>query len=313
MNVRYLRAQDAADLVRFLREYFPEEEAILGTRPDGFQKVVRRIFRWDARLLLGLLRAIGRPVFRFFVVEDQGRVVATTLLTFARAAGYVSMVAVDPAYRRRGLARALLERARVSARQRRKRFVALDVLAANAPARSLYARLGYRPLRTTAYFVRDSADALGPAPSTVPGLRPFDRRDSPSLVAIAQRGRPSELNAVLPTTEREFSGASWEGQVLASERASWVIDRGSGPVAWVAAAVSEATEAGHLSNPIVDPSVPPEVAEGMVRTAVAWCAARRVPRMVAMATEENPRGREALGAAGFHHAIPVLTLYRPVD
>ena len=313
MNVRYLQARDAPDLVRFLREYFPEEEAILGTRPEGFFKVVRRIFRWDARLLLGFLRMIGRPLFRFFVVEDQGRVVATTLLTFSKAAGNVSMVGGDPAYRPHGLARALLERARASTRRRHKPYLALDVLAANTPARTLYGQLGYRTLRPTAYFVQDRPDALRPAPSAVPGLRPLDRRDARTLVAVAQRGRPPELNAVLPTTEREFAGAPWEGQVLASELAAWVIDPGSGAVAWVAATVSEATEAGHLSNPILDPSVGPEVAEGLVRTAGAWCAERGVPRVVAMTSEENPRGREALEAAGFRHAIPVLTLYRPVD
>ena len=313
MNVRSLRAKDAPDLVRFLREYFPEEEAILGTRPEGFQKVVRRIFRWDARLVLGFLRLIGRPVFRFFVVEDQGRVVATTLLTFSRATGYISMVSVDRAYRRHGLARTLLGQAREASRRRRKRCVALDVLEANAPARALYEHLGYQRLRATAYYVHDHPDALRAAPPAVAGLRRFDRRDAGPLAAIAQRGRPRELNEVLPTTERELVGSPWEGQVLASELASWVIDRGSGAVAWAAAAVSEATEAGHLSSPIVDPGVPAEAAEGLVRTAGTWCAERQVPRLIAVVSEENVRGREALEAAGFRHAIPVLTLYRPVD
>ena len=313
MIVRYFRAKDAPDLLRFLQEYFPEEEAILGTRPEGFQKVVRRIFRWDARIVLGLLRAIGRPVFRFFVVEDRGHVVATTLLTFSKATGYVSMVSVDPAYRGQGLARELLERARASSRRQHKRFVALDVLEANAPARALYEHLGYRTLRATAYYVHDRPEALRPAPPAIPGLRRFDRRDAGPLVAIAQRGRSRELTEVLPTTERELAGSSWEGQVLASKLASWVIDQGAGAVAWVAAAVSEATEAGHLASPIVDPAVGPEVTEGLVRTAGAWCAERRVPRVVAMISEENARGRQDLEAAGFSHEIPVLTLYRPVD
>lgn len=313
MNVRELRAKDASDLIRFLRTYFPEEETLIGTRPEGFRKIVRRVFRWDARLVLGFLRAIGRPVFRFFVVEDQGHVVATTLLTFSSQAGYVSVVVVDPAYRRRGLARELLERARAVTRKRGKRFMVLDVLAVNAPARALYERLGYRPLRATAYFVHDRPDVFSTAPSEVPGLRRFDHRDARPLAAVARLGRPTELNRILPTTERELTGSLWEGQVLASEIAAWVIDRGGGAVAWVAATVSDATETGHLSSPIVGPTVEPEAAAGLVRTAGAWCAARGVPRLLTMASEENARGRAALEAAGFRHAIPVLTLYRSVD
>ena len=312
MNVRDLRAGDASDLLRFLENYFPEEEALLGTRPEGFQKVVRRVFRWDTRIVLGFLRAIGRPVFRFLVVEDEGRLVATTLLTFSKEAGYVSMVVVDPTHRRRGIARELLERARASTRRRGKRFVALDVLEANAPARALYERIGYRPLRRTAYFVHDHPDAVRPVPP-VPGLRPFDRRDAHRLAEVARRGRPARLNEILPTSEQEIAGSQWGSEVLASEIASWVIDRGPGAVAWVAATVSHATEAGHLACPILDPTVQPDVAEGLVRTAVAWCAERRVPRALTMVPEENARGRAAVESAGFRHAIPILTLYRPVD
>lgn len=313
MNVRDLRAHDAPDLLRFLQNYFPEEEALLGTRPEGFQKVVQRIFRWDSRLILGVLRLFGRPLFRFFVVEDGGRVVATTLLTFPKEAGYLSMVVVDANYRRRGIARELLERARKAARKRGKRFLALDVLAANAPARTLYEREGYRPLRTTGYFVHDHPDTLRPAPALVPGLRPFERRDARALAAIARRERPAALNEVLPMTERELTGSSWAGQLLASSMAAWVLDDGSGAVAWISATVSSATAAGHIASPIIGPSVAPASAEGLVRTAGAWCAERGVARLLTMTPEENARGRAALEATGFRHAIPVLTLSRPVD
>ena len=313
MILRELRAKDATDLLEFLQRYFPEEEALLGTRPEGFRKVVRRIFRWDARLVLGVLRSIGRPIFRFFVIEDGGRLVATTLLTYSANAGYVSMVVVDPAYRRRGLARDLLERARAASRKRGKRFVALDVLEANTPARALYERIGYRRLRTTAYFVHDRPQAMRPPPSSVPGLRAFDRRDARALAGLAREGRPPALNEVLPTTARELTGSAWEGEVLASELAAWVLDTGAGAVAWVSAAVSEATEAGHLSCPILGSRVSAEAAADLVRTAGAWCAERRVPRVMTMVPEENVRAREALEAVGFRHAIPVLTLYRRVD
>ncbi len=314
MKVRELRAADAADLLGFLQRDFPEEEALLGTRPEGFQEVVRRVFRWDVRLVLGLLRLVGRPIFRFFVIEEGGRLAATTLLTYSPRAGYVSMVVVAPEHRRRGFARTLLEEARRAARARGRRYVVLDVLAANTPARTLYERLGYRTLRSTAYFVHDRPSALPPAPGGgVTGQRPFRPRDARELARIDARSRPADVVRVLPTSPRDFTGSAWESGLLASERAAWVIDDGEGPRAWVSATISKATEAGHLSNPIVDGSVTPERVEALVRTAAAWCATRGAPRLLAMVPEENERGRAALTATGFRDVLPVLTLYRTVD
>jgi ribosomal protein S18 acetylase RimI-like enzyme len=310
VKIRDLRAADAPRVLEFLQHEFPEEEALLGTRPEGFSKIIRRVFRWDARIVLGLLRLVGRPVFRFFVVEEDRRIVATTLLSFSKRAGYVSMVAVDPAYRRRGFARRLLERAREATVARGKPYIALDVLAANAPARALYASLGYRPLRSAAYYVHDHPEALSLGRSAVPGLRPFQRSDAPRLVEVSREARPPEVEAVLPLTHQEISGSAWVGQILASEVAAWVIDNGSGPSAWVLASVSPATEAAHVSSPIVGPSVSPDVARALVETAGAWCAARKAPRLTAIVPTENLRGRAALEGAGFRDAIPIWTLYR---
>jgi ribosomal protein S18 acetylase RimI-like enzyme len=312
MTLRDLRAVDTPRLFEFLKNEFPEEEALLGTRPQGFAEIARRVFRWDTRVFLALLRAVGRPIFRFFVIEEGDRIVATTLVTFGPRAGYVSMVVVDPAHRRRGLARRLLERARSATRARGRPYLALDVLAANAPARTLYESLGYRPLRAASYLVHDHPSSFLPAPNGVPGLRAFLRGDAPPLAEIARRQKSSEVEAVLPTAARAIAGSAWVGKVLRTEFAAWVLDEGRGPVAWVGASVSNATQAAHLTEPILDASVAPERAQALVGTAGAWCAARRAPRVLSMLPAENLRGRAALESAGFHDAIPLWTLYRPV-
>jgi ribosomal protein S18 acetylase RimI-like enzyme len=311
VTLRDLRAADTPRLLEFLKNEFPQEEALLGTRAEGFVEITRRVFRWDTRAFLGLLRVVGRPIFRFFVIEEGGRIVATTLLTFGPRAGYVSMVVVDPAHRRRGLARTLLERARSATRSRGRPYIALDVLAANAPARTLYESLGYRPLRAASYLVHDRPTTLLPAPNAVPGLRAFRRSDARPLAEIARRQKPSEVEAVLPTAAREIVGSEWVGRILRTEFAAWVLDPGRGPVAWVGASVSTATEAAHLTAPILDDSVAPEGARALVETAGAWCAARGAPRVLSMLPAENLRGRAALEGAGFHDAIPLWTLYRP--
>jgi GNAT superfamily N-acetyltransferase len=313
VTIRELRVADGPQLFRFLKNEFPEEEALLGSRPEGVEKIVRRLFRPHVRFLLRLLRIFGRPVFRFFVIESEGRIVATTLLTFSPRAGYVSMVVVDPAYRRRGFARLLLEQARTATRARGKPFVALDVLTANAPARTLYEKIGYRPLRATSYFVHDHPETLVPAPDHVPGLRPFRPADAKPLAEVARRASTVTVQTVLPTTPRELTGSAWVDQMMGTEVSAWVLDDGRGPTAWVSAAVTPATEAAHLSAPIIDDSVPEGRAIALVRVAGAWCAARHAPRLMGMAPEENARGRAALLGAGFRDVIPVQTLYRPVD
>ena len=56
---------------------------------------------------------------------------------------YIDALATDPAFRRRGAARALLEEAERQARERGLSAVSLDTTLANEPARALYASAGY--------------------------------------------------------------------------------------------------------------------------------------------------------------------------
>jgi ribosomal protein S18 acetylase RimI-like enzyme len=310
--LRDLRAADSPRLLELLQREFPEEERLLGTRPEGFERIFRRAFRWDTRLLLGLARAFGRPLFQFLVIEADGRLVGTTLVSFPPRAGYLSMVVVDPAYRRRGYAKRLLEGARATAARRGRPFVALDVLAENTPARTLYEAAGYRRLRSAAFLAHDRpAELVGPLPLPA-AIRPFRRSDARPIAVIALRQMPPEVAAALPARPSQFAGHRFVSNLLGEETAAWVVDRGAGPEAHVAASVSPATEAAHLSAPVVGESVDPSLAATLVRSAAAWAAARHPPRLVAQVTEENRRGRTALEEVGFREALALLTLSRPV-
>jgi len=308
--LREIRRADVDSVLGFLQTEFPEENAILGIRREGFEKIVHRLFRWDLRFVLALLRLVGRSPFRFFVIADGDRIVGTTLVSFPPRAGYLSSVVVDRAYRRRGYARRLLEAARAAAARRDRPFVALDVLEGNAPARQLYASAGYRTLRSVSYLVLDVGSPAGPTPSAA-AVRPFRPADARPLAEIAQRTAPPEVAEVLPVRPKELVGSGLVERMLASESSSWVIDRGRGPEAYLTAVVTPATESAHLSAPIVAESVDPEVAVALVRTAVAWVAARRAPRIVVMVPDHATRGRAALTEVGFRHALGILTLYRP--
>ncbi|MCI4338932.1 MAG: GNAT family N-acetyltransferase [Thermoplasmata archaeon] len=308
--IRELKKTDATRVFELLKIGFPEEEALIGTNPEGFAKVVRRLFRWDTQFVIRLLRLFGRPIYRFFVVEEDGKVVATTLLSFPERSGYVSTVVVDPAYRRRGLAQALLERARAVTQATGRRYIVLDVLSQNAAARTLYERIGYRPLREGALFVRDANAPLTGGPSTA--IRPFRPRDARPLVEVARRSTPPEVLEVLPVAEGALRGSSFVDRVLESASAAWVVDHGQGPEGHLSATATRASNSGHVSSPIIGEGVSAPEAIALVRTAIDWCVAQGAPRIATRLPASNVRGRAALLEGGFHEALTDQTLYRPV-
>ncbi len=76
-------------------------------------------------------------------------------------------VGVDPAWRRRGIARELLARVAADARDLGARTSSLEVRVGNAGARALYAALGYEELGTRPRYYSDGEDAVimrGPLP-----------------------------------------------------------------------------------------------------------------------------------------------------
>lgn len=308
--IRDLRKSDAPRVLELLKAGFPEEERLSGTTPEGFHRIVRRVFRWDVQLVLRLLRSFGRPVFRFLVVEEDGRVVATTLLSFPERAGYVSTVTVDAAYRRRGFARALLERAQEVARSAGRKYVVLDVLEQNLPARTLYERIGYRPLATGDFWFYDGAPTG--APPTSAEIRPFRSSDTKRLLEIAGRAVPPDVQEVLPVRASALKGSGFVDRIFESTTAAWVVDRGHGAEAYLGASVGPTAESAYCSEPIVGDGAGADAAAALVRTAVVWCAGHGFPRIITHARTTNERGRAGLLAGGFRAALQSATLYRPV-
>jgi ribosomal protein S18 acetylase RimI-like enzyme len=310
MTVRQFRRTDGPRLFGLLKTEFPEEEAMLGMRAEGFETILRRLFRTDMRLVLGLLRAVHRVPFHLYVDEEGGTIAGTTLLSFTPRAGFLSTVVVAPEFRRRGLARLLIETARSETARRRRPFVVLRVLESNLPARALYASAGYSELDRRRFVVHETPGTFsGFVPSTA--VRPLRRSDAGPLAELANRESPPRVREVLPVRPHELTGLAWADRVFEAETAIWVVDRGHGPEAHLAATSTPTTEAAHLSTPIVGPSVEPSLATELVRTASAWLAARRPARIVTSVPDDNPRAHRALQEAGFHDAIPHLTLYRP--
>lgn len=88
--------------------------------------------------------ALAQPTTRVFVARaDDGAPAALCVVAHAADEVEVHDVAVHPAARRRGLGRRLLEHALGAAARAGARTAFLEVRAANAAARALYAALGF--------------------------------------------------------------------------------------------------------------------------------------------------------------------------
>jgi ribosomal protein S18 acetylase RimI-like enzyme len=309
--IRDFRLSDSPRLVEMLLSQFPEEERILGTRPEMIVDVVKKVHRPFARLLVGTARLFRHPIFRLLVFDDGGRLVGTTLLSFPGPAVFIGMVMVDPTVRRRGFAKALLEQSREYARHLGRTYLALDVLEHNTPARSLYeGKLGYQPLRRTAFLVRDLADAGAVAPA--PPIRPFRPRDERPLLAIARAQLPPEVSKVLPRRRTGLKAARLESAIFASQRAAWVIEGPAGPTAGLAVTSTQNMEAAQMPDPILAPDADPVAVSALIRSAMSWARANGSLRLMAQVPDHSRVGRAALEREGFHEELGALTLYRTV-
>ena len=114
---------------------------------------------WTAEALCSQLKDGQHEFIAAFDAQD--RVLGYVGMMFVLDEGYISNVAVDPDYRRRGIADALIERLCELCKEHALAFVSLEVRAGNAPAIALYEKHGFQKagLRRS-YYERPREDAL---------------------------------------------------------------------------------------------------------------------------------------------------------
>ncbi len=240
-----------------------------------------------------------------FVWEEGGHVVGNlSLIPFNAAVGRIYLianVAVEPQYRRRGIARALTEAGLDYARRRRVRVVWLHVRADNPPAMQLYQAMGFteRARRTTWRNRENYRPGEG-----VPGAKIRPRRPShwASQHAWLQRLYPQELGWNIPLSLdllRPGLGGALRRLLTGLEVKQWAVER-EGQLVGVLAWQRSRTQADHLWL-----AAPPEGEDLAVRSLIGQARKMRpAHRRVAL---DFPTGRavQALESIGF---VPEQTL-----
>ena len=114
---------------------------------------------WTAEQIASQLRD-GQHEF-LAALDENGTVLGYVGMMTVLDEGYIANVAVDPAYRRQGIADRLIARLCEIAADRGLSFLTLEVRASNAPAISLYEKHGFVPVGLRkAYYERPREDAL---------------------------------------------------------------------------------------------------------------------------------------------------------
>ncbi len=88
---------------------------------------------------------------------DGPEAVGLGMLAIEDGIGWIGGLGVLPAYRRQGIGQRIMERLLVEAQARQVQTVKLEVIEANAPARTLYEALGFKTLRTLLILDRPPA------------------------------------------------------------------------------------------------------------------------------------------------------------
>jgi ribosomal-protein-alanine N-acetyltransferase len=181
--------RDLAQVADLVEDAFREELALTGS------EIVAEMRRWSGwRSWLWL---INPPDLMSggFVWTEGGRIVGNISIGLAnpqRGFWLISNVAVYPEYRRRGLARQLLETALDWVRSQGGRKVFLQVRVDNEGARQLYRSFGFSSYHVAVEMRRPAELSLPSGTGSALGWRNAGRRDSAAVRELIQAATPPE-------------------------------------------------------------------------------------------------------------------------
>ncbi len=129
---------------------------------DALDGIEGRSFTGDRFARRNLARALTSGATMVVLAEADGAPAGYAMVLFRTGAGVARLysVAVDPAFRGRGIGEALVAAAERTAAARGARFLRLEHRSSNKAAARLYQRAGFTLLETKAAYYDDGEDAI---------------------------------------------------------------------------------------------------------------------------------------------------------
>ncbi|RUO56885.1 ribosomal-protein-alanine N-acetyltransferase [Pseudidiomarina homiensis] len=129
---------------------------------DALERIEEASFSTDRISRRSFRRFIDQGIGDFQVVMEDGEVVGYYIVLYRQATQLARLysLAVDPAYRRRGLGRQLLAAAEHAADERHCLFMRLEVKTDNEAALALYHSAGYYDMEIRPEYYEDDSDAV---------------------------------------------------------------------------------------------------------------------------------------------------------
>jgi ribosomal protein S18 acetylase RimI-like enzyme len=246
--IRDLRKSDLSDLLDLFPMCFVKEFEISGFDPDRLADMVNRAFGITGRLILGLLRLLGKEPVKLLVAEADGKIVGTTMIENRRKSGYISTVMVHPDYRRRGIATGLMTTALNYLRRREAAKAILDVISTNASARNVYVKLGFKTFERFAYFIRETNSMNVQENASRVKIREFQKNDLDQVYNLIKASENPNSLRIFDFTKKDLKTPFLQRMLHAATQKKLVALLGSRIVGYVEAAYTTPKEVGRINS-----------------------------------------------------------------
>jgi GNAT superfamily N-acetyltransferase len=152
-KIRKLKPNEPDEFIRLMELVFEDSIDENRTNPDELRKTMKKLLTPGYRFLT---RAMGMKL-EFYVAEIEDTVASGILFQIEKDQIYVSDLMTHLEYRRRGLARSLLQLSFKRAHELGVKKVRIDVRAHNTNALDLFSSEGFEPTYHSGRFELDSA------------------------------------------------------------------------------------------------------------------------------------------------------------
>jgi len=303
------------------------EEVFAGEIGAGGLKAVRELrMMGQFGPLVWLLERLSdefRDSLTGFVWVEAGRVVGNVTLSRSKPGSqrwHIYNVAVQEAYRGRGIGRRLMEAALELARGRGGAWAILQVRQNNAPAMQLYQRLGFESLYALATLERDGPASFSQAPTPISGytLIPCRAADWQRRYELALATTSEEERWVRGVALDDFRPPLWSrltgalGRLLAGDLLWRLCVEREGTLVGALLVQWRADERHGQVSFCVRPEERGRLESWLVQRALYLLGWRASYTIEAEHNTAHPEAIEALRAAGFYPKRTLVTMRLPL-